>query len=704
MTHPGHDRSPGLGEFLDVLRFRLRALAPDEVMAALISHAVKLPPQARQGFLNIFPEQRRPVAVRLDNSRQAGPDPENLLADVDTFVERARGGEFDEREELYEDSYSGSSYDWYDSGTSTVWGSQADALFTAVTDAFRAGHLELARNAYGQLLPLFTPVSHGGAGLSTGALTIDVGEAMACYLRAVYETTPPQTRGAALYLEYLRVCAGTQDIGLGDIIQAGRGDLPDHSVFLPAWVEALLGGAVAGEATDQHRPGDGQQPATVPGDSATIPAGAGGAQPVDPATGPTGAVPADAGTAAAGPADAGRAIGRASVAVPGQSRPETTPMSPEAQYAAGMSPSVRRRLMVEAALWHEGIDGLAKLARRPGSHQPGTYLSLIDELTNAGRLAEAAHAAREACTLTTATPASRAMTADRLAELTIRLDDLPAATDARRDAWQTAPTRNRLLALVETAEAAGSLAETLAAEADRTGPDPDRLAAGLLLLAGRGDAAAAALARVSPMGWSRPEHAGPVLLPYLLAAATGTTPPPAEAGPLGGAFAALDTALPQRPRIGVAGDSTEYTHITDDLRDFCDAATGLPGADDAPHTIPGGGRHPAPGATRSLVARLTRQLTEQPAEEQHRRRWLATAAVAIEQHVDAAVRGKHRAAYGRAAYLVVAYAEALALTGSANGHGYIAGIQQRYSRNTALHAELERATRTSALLTEAAQR
>ncbi|MBI3687634.1 MAG: hypothetical protein HY241_09950 [Actinobacteria bacterium] len=231
-----------------------------------------------------------------------------------------------------------------------------------------------------------------------------------------------------------------------------------------------------------------------------------------------------------------------------------------------------------------------------------------------------------------------------------------------------------MLALVEAGEAAGCLTETLTAEAGQIGPDPDRLACGLLLLAGQVDQAAAALAGAALVGWSRPLHPGPVVLPYLLVAATGAAPPAAGSSSLGAAFAAIDTALHQPYHLGSDSDDLANCHLIDDLHDFDEQ-------DDA--------TRPDAAPADTVVARLTRQITESGVPEQRRRQWLSVAGTAVENRVDAIVSSKHRRAYERAAALAVAYTEALVATGTSPRRAYLTGIRVRYPRHSAFRAEAD---------------
>jgi hypothetical protein len=288
------------------------------------------------------------------------------------------------------------------------------------------------------------------------------------------------------------------------------------------------------------------------------------------------------------------------------------------------APEHRQQLLTEATLLHRGIDGLAELARRPGAHQPATYLDWIDALADADLVDRAAEAAREAMDLATTDTGSLARTADRLADLETRLDDPTEALGARRHAWRAEPTCLRLRALAAAGEAAGDLEQTLAAEAQEVRTATDRLSCELLLLGGQVDAAAAALAEAPPLGWSHPTHPGPVVLPYLLVAATATAPPSAGDTRLGRAFADID-ADDRSPIL-------QYQDLDDDV-DGSDRGQGPPPP--------------------LLTTLLTRQITTIVASEAARRRWLATAVGAIDRRVEAIVGNKHRRAYARAATVVV---------------------------------------------------
>lgn len=258
--------------------------------------------------------------------------------------------------------------------------------------------------------------------------------------------------------------------------------------------------------------------------------------------------------------------------------------------------------------------------------------------------------------------------ADRLGELSARLGDPQAALDAHRTAWRAQRTRSRLLAVVAAAEAAGQRAGTLEVEADLVPADPDRLDCELLLLAGRIDTAAAALAASDPLGWSRPEHPGPVVWPVLLAAAVAPVVPAAQTQ-LGRQFAAIDTA------------DRWYGYSSLDLDDGDDEV-------DRP-----------PAAPPRLASLLACHIADRPGSPRQRQQWLDAARSARGPARRRGCQQQASRAYQRVAVLAVAYAEALALAADqAAGAAFVTATRSRYPRHVAFRDELDRATATSPLL------
>jgi tetratricopeptide (TPR) repeat protein len=230
-------------DFLEALEGRLTAMKPAELRATLMAHAETLPAAERGAFLAIF--EMADEAGKAGGKRRPGraTEAERLLRDIDALVEQCG-----------EERYGGREHDWGVEGEDEDWDhyepahgrwptAKIDALFERADAAFRAGDLALAREAYGKLLNLVA--SYGEDGLEAdeeesepvGATDLD--EAKGRYLRALYETTEPAQRPAALLkaLQDLQYVGGP--IGIPEVIGARRAPLPDREAFLEAWIELL---------------------------------------------------------------------------------------------------------------------------------------------------------------------------------------------------------------------------------------------------------------------------------------------------------------------------------------------------------------------------------------------------------------------------------------------------------------------------------
>jgi len=323
--------------------------------------------------------------------------------------------------------------------------------------------------------------------------------------------------------------------------------------------------------------------------------------------------------------------------------------------AEGLGPE-ERELLIEAVALKRGSDGLGELARE--RREPELFLAWIDALLAEDRLEDAAAACREALERLESLGEGRARIAEHLARIAARQGDAPGRLEGRRAAWRASPSTERLLELVESAAALGLVEEVLAAESDRIeeGAACDaRQACGLLLLARRVEPALTLLETAAPLGWSDRRHPGPVVVPYLLLAGTGSPPPD-------GTLLAEQLAAVDRP-----------------------ASRYLESPEESPEP--------------RLAVLLASRLAERPVAEAERERLLAVAQAAVEKRVAAVVGAKYRGAYERVARLVIACAEALALgTGASDGAAFVAEIRSRYPRHYAFRAELDGATRASPLL------
>jgi len=625
-----------LGPFLEELERRLRALSAEALRTALLEHAERLPARDREQFLAVFPagpsqapRGREPSAAARQDAGRA------LLGEIDAFVAGLEAGKYYQDwgwdDELHEERA------WGDES----WADEMDDLFDAAADAFVAGDLELAREAYGRLLRAFL-LDGGGVGTFCGPqppqdmVAADVDEAKARYLRALYETTPAEERAEALAEEMEELAWVGGRVGLRQLADARREGLPDLDAFLPRWTEQL-------------------------------------------------------GFAAEHPDDA------------------------EA-----------RALLAEATLLGRGVDGLGDLARERGPAHPELFLDWIGALTREDRVADATAACHEALAALGEHGEVRAKIAECLAALAAARDgsDARAAAvlEARRAAWRAAPSMVRLLALTAAATAAGAMAgtpagtaeEVLAAEADLlapagwrragtgagnatpggTTPADERLACALLLLAGRVDAAAERLGRAEPLGWSYSDNPGPVVVPYLLVASTGRPVPPSSGGSLlANLFQQMDghafwPAPSPSPGDLASSDDDELGALDDEISDAGDED--LDESEGEVH-----GERARPGLAALLAECVAARLTSPAA----RARWLDAARKAVEQRVDAVVRGQHRGAYERVAALAAACAEAVAVAeGTGNATVFIQGIRTRYPRHWSFRNALDHAAAASPTL------
>ena len=317
-----------------------------------------------------------------------------------------------------------------------------------------------------------------------------------------------------------------------------------------------------------------------------------------------------------------------------------------------------RAFLIELASWSDGPDGVGALARRCREDMPELFVAWVDALAAAGRERDAAAACTEALDLVKAFGAVRAELAERYAPL---VEGPGHRVFCASTAWRAAPTAARLRRLAACCEDA-----TIVAEADAIAvATPPRLAAALLVLAGRIDDASALLRRSDPLGWSRSDHPGPAVVPVLLIAATA--PDAGKADYLPAATALLSTV--DEP------DRRELVHALDP-----DDDSGLAESE----------------ALVELSALLCARAATASGTPKQRARWLCDARAATDARVAAIVTAKHRGAYDRAAQLATAHAEAVAaLDGTSAATAILTALRDRYPRHVAFRSALEGAIRRS---------
>jgi hypothetical protein len=221
-----------LKAFWEAVEQRLAACSAGELRAILRAMAQATPPAGRQAFLERLERvEEQSVTIEQDE----------LLADIDDLVR-----ELDDvmaRAEDWEDEYGRGGYDDEDSlGQYETFVEPLSALFDRAEAAFDSGHAARAREAYEKLFEALGLEDDYGRGVGLHDLDgVDDGETCARYVRAVYETEPPERRPRALF-EHMQHVGGWRSgsrLTLDDVIQISCQPLPDQESFLADWMAFL---------------------------------------------------------------------------------------------------------------------------------------------------------------------------------------------------------------------------------------------------------------------------------------------------------------------------------------------------------------------------------------------------------------------------------------------------------------------------------
>lgn len=230
------DKIP-LKAFWEAVEQRLAAYSADELCAILRAMAQETPPSGRRAFLARL-EPVEEAAVAASHVIQQ----EDLLADIDDLARELANAM--QHADAWEERYEwGEYYDEEDSlGPYEEFVEPLIRLFDRAEAAFDYGEIPLACAAYQRLLDLLKTEDDYGRGVSASNLTgVDVDEAVARYLRAVYETEPSARRPQALFEQMRQVQAWLfrRRPMLEDLVQISPRPLPDREQFLADWIAFL---------------------------------------------------------------------------------------------------------------------------------------------------------------------------------------------------------------------------------------------------------------------------------------------------------------------------------------------------------------------------------------------------------------------------------------------------------------------------------
>jgi len=226
-----------LKTFWEAVEQRLAICSADELRAILRTLAQETSPSGRQAFL----DRLGPVAAGPAGIARA-IEPEDLLADIDDLaaeIEDAIKGA-PEPEEHYE--WGGYHDDEDEDDPYAGFAEPLTVLFDRAQAAFDYGNLQLACDAYDALFGIFDLQDDYGRGVTPSDLTdVDIAEARARYLRAVYEIAPSVGHPEALFKEMLqtRSWVGGPRPKLDDLIQISPAPLSDRDRFLADWIAFL---------------------------------------------------------------------------------------------------------------------------------------------------------------------------------------------------------------------------------------------------------------------------------------------------------------------------------------------------------------------------------------------------------------------------------------------------------------------------------
>ena len=341
------------------------------------------------------------------------------------------------------------------------------------------------------------------------------------------------------------------------------------------------------------------------------------------------------------------------------------------------------RLLLEVVEQLEGLPGLAQLARRGGRRAGRNFVAWFDAARRQGDDATALIAGEEGLR-SLRRSAERAALAERVAMMAHAAGRLEDAVVARVEAWDSLPSLDRLLKIVEAARRAEVEEATITELAKRRPPSgvPAPIRVVLLVLGGQLDTAVKEnRAGLAPSVDKLPRAtdaslAAELLIPILLAAGADATRHDRFAGSV---IAGL---------LNTAETLADRGYFPSSFID------GFDEDDDAPELPPDVSHDLALG---NLLAKALERMAIPTAK---RHLYLDAGTTLAAAAVARIVGNKDRRRYSQAAALAVAHAEAIAITsGRAAGDAAAEAAQSQYPRHTAYRSELMSTRMRSPFLT-----
>ncbi len=217
-------------EFMEEVEVQLKEYSPEQLRELLKDWAHNTPSLKRDEFLQKLKAVESDEEEK-DRSKRA------ILEEINELKERVESGEYslgwgwdDELEKKREFG-------------DESWTVEVDGFLDTAYDAFHAGRYELAEEIYRVMFDILEMGEEPGhlPGPKSPNLMVDTNldEAMACYLRAVYEVTSLDERPERLFDEMDRWTYYIYDLDLKKIIETTLSEPADLDVFLSRWKEML---------------------------------------------------------------------------------------------------------------------------------------------------------------------------------------------------------------------------------------------------------------------------------------------------------------------------------------------------------------------------------------------------------------------------------------------------------------------------------
>ena len=231
-----------LKTFWDAVEQRLAACSAEELRSVLRGMAQETSPMGRQTFLDKLTPATEITAVV---ERAVAQD--DLLADIDDLASEIKDAT--KRAEPPEDDH-----DWYGHGDHGGYDEEDSlgpyeefidplvALFDRADAAFDYGDFRLAREAYQKLFEMLGLEDDYGRGVRLSDVdSVDGSEAIARYLRAVYETEKPARRPTRLFEQMQRTRSWLigSHAQLNDMLEISTKPLSDYDRFVEDWIDFL---------------------------------------------------------------------------------------------------------------------------------------------------------------------------------------------------------------------------------------------------------------------------------------------------------------------------------------------------------------------------------------------------------------------------------------------------------------------------------